>query len=89
MSFYSGVSICCSLGVYLATIIVLKDSINASSITLKFLYKVLSITLVSWLPLHALKVIMKYLSPSEQQKIMGVAKENKYDDELNQSYQTL
>jgi len=87
MSFFSAVAICCSLLLYLGTIIILKDTINASSITLKFLYKVVSITLVSWLPLHALKVIMKLVDPSEQQKIMGGIK--KTGDEHDTSYNTL
>jgi hypothetical protein len=56
------------------TIIVLKQEINASSITLEFLYKVVCLTLISWLPLHLIKVIMRKIDPSEHEKIMKGAK---------------
>jgi len=75
------------MGLYLLTIIVLKDTINASSITLKFLYKVVSITLVSWLPLHVIKVVMNELDPSEQQKIMSGYKKD--DEDKEENYHTL
>lgn len=63
-------SIACSLIVYLLTIIVLKKDINASTITLEFLYKVAFLTLLSWLPIHVVKVIRSKFAPTEQEKIM-------------------
>jgi len=83
----TAISICCSILVYLLTIIILKSYINVSAITLKFMYKVVSITLVSWLPLHMAKVIMNKVDPPEQVKIMGGT--NQIEVEKNDSYHKL
>ena len=69
------VSIACSLAVYIFTIIVLKKDINATTITLEFLYKVFFLTLLSWLPIHGLKLIRSKLRPTEQEKIMKGAQQ--------------
>jgi len=81
---FTAVSVFASMLMYLLTIIILKSDINAGTITLKFLYYVFSLTLVSWLPLQAMKVLMNILEPSEQQKIMrGEKKKNEHiDDEF-------
>ena len=41
-----------TLGVYISTIIFLKDYINTASIDLDFGIKVATLTLISWLPIH-------------------------------------
>jgi len=69
------ISIACSLAVYIFTIVVLKKDINATTITLEFLYKVSFLTLASWLPIHGLKMIRSKLKPTEQEKIMRGAQE--------------
>jgi len=83
------ISIGCSLLIYMLTIIILKDFINASAITLKFLYKVVSLTLVSWLPLHMAKVIVNKLDPPEQAKIMSGARKTKVDKDNSDGYHLL
>ena len=74
ISWVAVVSIASSLGLYIMTIVFLKKDINASTITLQFLYKVTALTLVSWLPIHSLKVLRTKLRPTEQERIMMGAK---------------
>lgn len=74
----------------MVTIIILKNYINVSAITLKFMYKVVSLTLVSWLPLHMAKVIMNKVDPPEQVKIMGTTNQINLDrSERSDSYHKL
>lgn len=74
ISWVAVVSIASSLALYIMTIVFLKKDINASTITLQFLYKVTALTLVSWLPIHSLKVLRTKLRPTEQERIMMGAK---------------
>lgn len=59
------------------TITLLKQEINASTIDLEFLYKVIFLTFISWFPLHLIKIVMRKLDPSESEKIMKGAKKSK------------
>jgi len=74
ISWVAVASIASSLALYIMTIIFLKKDINASTITLQFLYKVTALTLLSWLPIHSLKVLRTKLRPTEQERIMMGAK---------------
>jgi len=54
------------------------------------MYKVVSLTLVSWLPLHMAKVIMNKVDPPEQVKIMGTTNQINLDrSERSDSYHKL
>ncbi len=68
------VSIGCSILSYMLVIIFLKNQINASEITLKFLYKVIFMTIISWMPIHLVKIAIKRFTPTEEEKIMHGAK---------------
>lgn len=67
---------------YILTITFLKQEINASSINLEFLQKVVFLTIISWLPLHLIKLVVRKFDPSEHQKIMKGAKKRKLIPEL-------
>ncbi|XP_049848319.1 probable phospholipid-transporting ATPase IIB [Schistocerca gregaria] len=59
-----------SLGLYILSLIVMKDSFDSSFIqTTDFLWKVLVITLVSCLPLYILKFLRKKFSPPSYSKL--------------------
>jgi len=75
-------SITCSIAAYMFTITLLKQEINASSIDLEFLYKVVFLTFISWFPLHLIKLIMRKFDPSEHEKIMKGSKKTKDLPEL-------
>jgi len=68
------ISVCCSMSAYIGVIVFLKKDINASAITLKFLYNVVFLTIVSWLPLHIITLIKNKFAPSDEQKIMKSAR---------------
>lgn len=63
-------SICCSILVYALAIIFLKDQIDTATITLEFLYKIVFLTIISWMPLHIVQIFMRRISPTEEQKVM-------------------
>lgn len=50
---------------YIMSIALLRSYFDTSYITWIFMAKVLCITLISWLPLHILKVIVEKIDPSE------------------------
>lgn len=59
-----------SLGLYILSLIILKDYFDAEFIqTTNFLWKVLVITLVSCLPLYILKFLRKKFSPPSYSKL--------------------
>jgi hypothetical protein len=55
---------------YFTSIIFLREYINVDVITADFLVTIMMIVSVSWLPLHIVKCIMKYVDPSDYQKVM-------------------
>lgn len=56
--------------VYFMSIGLLRSYFNTSYITWSFVVKVLSITIISWAPLHLTRVILDCVDPSEHVKIM-------------------
>lgn len=76
------VSIACSILVYALVMIFLKNQINTSTITLEFLYKIVFLTIISWMPLHVIKILMKKFDPIEEQKIMEDARNPKLHNKL-------
>jgi len=83
------ISVCCSMSAYLLVIVFMKKDINASAITLKFMYNVVFLTIVSWLPLHLVKLVKNKFAPSEQQKIMKGVKKNSPQSSSNGSLRTV
>lgn len=55
--------------VYVLSILLLRSYFDTSYITWQFGLKVVAITVISWLPLHLTKWIMKKLDPSEDDRI--------------------
>jgi phospholipid-translocating ATPase len=55
--------------VYVLSILLLRSYFDTSYITWQFVLKVVAITLVSWLPLHIAKWIIKMVDPSEDDRI--------------------
>ena len=56
--------------IYILSIALLREYFDTSYITWAFVVKVLTITLISWLPLHMIKWLMSKIDPTEQQKIL-------------------
>jgi phospholipid-translocating ATPase len=52
--------------IYIMSIALLREYFDTSYITWSFVFKVLAITIVSWLPLHFTKWVIMYLDPTEQ-----------------------
>lgn len=55
---------------YVLSIIVLKEYFDIRYVDSEFAFKVLIVTLVSWLPIHVIACIMRKIFPTEQQKIL-------------------
>lgn len=64
----------CSVLIYFSSIIFLSSIFNVGFIGADFLVKILTITLISWFPLHLFKIIMKYVDPTDYEKIRKQAK---------------
>ena len=52
----------------------MKSYIDVSAIDVEFIIKVIGLTLVSWLPLHIVKLVIEKMDPSIDAKIMKRAK---------------
>lgn len=48
----------------------LPQYLSLAAIDVEFVVNVLVITIVSWLPLHVLKVLRKKFDPTENEKVM-------------------
>ncbi|CAD8114795.1 unnamed protein product [Paramecium sonneborni] len=59
-----------TLGIYAGSIFFLQSYINLAEIDQKFIINVLILVLISWLPLHIVKLILRKWDPSESDKIM-------------------
>lgn len=60
--------------IYACSIIFMRNYINVSRIDAEFIVKVIGLTLVSWAPLHVVKLLMEKFDPSIDAKIMKRAK---------------
>lgn len=56
--------------VYFLTIVFLREIIDVSIIDMTFVKNVAIIVLVSWLPLHIVKLLRVKFDPTENEKIM-------------------
>lgn len=59
-----------SLFIYFYTIIFLNNVFNISYLNWEFFWKIIAITLISWLPLHLLKLLVRRIDPTDYEKIM-------------------
>lgn len=59
-----------SVILYFCTVVLMKNLFMVSTLTWEFLLKILLLTFITWFPLHLIKLIKKYLDPSDYQKIM-------------------
>lgn len=55
--------------IYIGSIALFRNYFDASYITMKFMFKVLVITTICWLPIHILKKIVEKMDPSEEAKV--------------------
>lgn len=55
--------------VYILSIALLRSYFDTSYITWQFVLKVIGITVISWLPLHLTKWVLKKVDPSEDDRI--------------------
>jgi len=62
---------------YFSSILFLNRIFDVSYIDLDFFWKTLVITLMSWAPLHLFYVIMRYLYPTDYEKVRKQAKNAK------------
>ena len=60
-----------SLFLYFYTIMLLNNVFDLSYLTWAFLWKIIVITLMSWLPLHLLKLLIRRIDPTDYEKIMS------------------
>ncbi len=58
-----------SLGIYAGSIIMFHNYFDLSSVTKLFFFKILIITLLSWIPVHFIKKITSALDPTSVDKI--------------------
>jgi len=59
-----------TLGFYIFVLKFEKQYINAQDVTVSFIVYVVIITLISWIPIHALKVFARRADPADFDKIM-------------------
>lgn len=59
-----------SVILYFVTIITMKSVFMVSTFSWDFLLKIFLVTLLTWFPLHLVKVIKRYMDPNDYQKIM-------------------
>lgn len=67
---------------YFGSILFLNRIFDVSFIDLDFFWKTLVITFISWAPLHFFKVIMRYLYPTDYEKVRQQAKNAKKTTEI-------
>lgn len=60
-----------SLFIYFYTIIFFNNVFDISYLDWLFFGKIIAITLISWLPLHLLKLVIKRVDPTDYEKIMA------------------
>ena len=60
-----------SILVYLISIVIFREYFDLGYLDLEFAVKVSIITMASWLPFQALTVMLNWLDPSDNQKIMA------------------
>ena len=64
-----------SVIIYFMTIALMPSMFDVSTLNAEFLWKMVVITLASWLPFHLFKIIKSYLDPSDYERMMkGVEK---------------
>jgi len=59
-----------TFGIYVLTVFVLRTYIDVDKISPIFVLNVLIIVAASWLPLHAMKVIRRWIDPNDYEKVM-------------------
>ena len=59
-----------TVSLYVAAIIFLQNYINLADIDKNFVINVLILVLISWLPIHIIKLVLRKWDPSESDKIM-------------------
>lgn len=64
----------CSIIIYFSSILFLNSIFNVKFMGLDFIIKILIITLISWLPLHLLKIFLRWFDPTDYEKIRNQAK---------------
>lgn len=64
------ISIVSSVGIYILTIFILKNTIMTSEIDFNFIWRLCCVVAVSWLPPFIFKIIMKKVDPSDYEKVM-------------------
>lgn len=62
---------------YFSSILFLNRIFNVSYFDLDFLWKMLVITLISWAPLHFFKLVIRYLYPTDYEKVRQQAKNSR------------
>jgi len=60
-----------TFAVYILSLLLFRSYIDVDKISPEFLAKVLLIVSVSWLPLHLMVVLRKYVDPSDYEKVMS------------------
>lgn len=60
-----------SLFIYFYTIIFFNNVFDLSYMDISFFWKIVVITLISWLPLHIFKLIIKKIDPTDYEKVMS------------------
>lgn len=63
------VSIVLTIISYMASIVLFRNYFDVSYITVDFIYKVLAITSLCWLPIYIIKKTVEKFDPSEEQKV--------------------
>ena len=60
-----------TLIIYIVSIYSFRSYFNTSYIDVELLWKIVALTVASWLPLHLTKVIVDCIDPPEQKKILS------------------
>ena len=55
-----------TFGVYVGSIVFLREYFDISYINKEFAVKVVMITVMSWLPLHLVQCVLRWVDPTEQ-----------------------
>jgi phospholipid-translocating ATPase len=59
-----------TLALYICSLIFLRGYLNTGAISEYFIMQVIFIVLISWLPIHSARFLLRTYSPSESDKIM-------------------
>ncbi|EDK31407.1 phospholipid-translocating P-type ATPase, flippase family protein (macronuclear) [Tetrahymena thermophila SB210] len=64
------ISIVCSMGIYILTIYILRNTIMTADLDFGFFWRLCCVIAASWLPPFIFKLIMKKIDPSDYEKVM-------------------